>query len=160
MTAETLELAVIAEKRDTGIVWQPHEWHAVAFRPKCEIDAPGRTDEAGRLLVGIAPLTLHRTEAENYLFNLSGGDIPAVYAVMSRPAGDDQGPALVALTCDPYEAQSFTLANDRIVDALPMSPDIETWVRGFVAAHYREEVFVKRKRKDKAPKAEGGGHGA
>lgn len=138
-------MALVAARKATGNAWLPYEWHAVLCRAKREDDLAGQADERGTV-VGVAPLTLHRTEAENYLFNLSGAEAPSIYSIMNKPADEGGYPELVALTCDPYEAQSFALANDRVVDALPMSPEIEAWVRGFVAAHYKEEPFVKRQR--------------
>lgn len=159
MTAETLELIVEAERRETGIAWQPFEWHAVALTlAGTTTQGAARSPSRARFR---SSLTLYRTEAENYLFNLSGGSAPAVYVVMTKPVEDAARPELLVLTCDPYEAQSFTLANDRIVDALAMPSEIEDWVRRFVAVHYKEEAFAKRKRGDKAPKSrKEDGHGA
>ena len=77
-TSETIDLAVIAERQATGIVWQPWVWRIVACRASRAADAVGAGAEGGRTLIGLGPLTLHRSEAENYLFNLSGGSAPAV----------------------------------------------------------------------------------
>lgn len=159
MTAETLELAIQVERRPTGVAWQPFEWHATKIG---HADAPPRKDGvANEILPLRGVLTLHRSEAENYLFNLSGDAAPSVYVVLTKPADEASRPELLVLTCDPYEAQSFTLANDRMVDALPMTPEIQDWVRRFVAVHYKEEVFVKRQRGHKVPGPDKrGNHGA
>jgi hypothetical protein len=157
-TSETIDLVAIVERQDTGNAWQPHAWRALACRSARAIDPLGADAASGRTLIVQGALTLHRSEAENYLFNLSGGSAPAIYVILTKPASAEDVPALFALTCDPYEAQSFTMTNDMIVEAVPMPGEVEAWVKGFVGAHYKEEVFVKRKRKSHKTGSEDG-HG-
>jgi len=148
---ERRSLAVLVERRATGNVWQPVGWRILGLRAPEPDDAPGRALDEERLVAGIGDLVLHRSEAENYLFNLFCQARAAVYVVLDRPQGEGEAPKLVGLTCDPYEAEGAD-GPERMVEALPMPAEIEAWVQGFVADHYRETPFVKRQRKPHDPR--------
>ncbi|MBM3569707.1 MAG: DUF3305 domain-containing protein [Alphaproteobacteria bacterium] len=149
------KLGIVAERRRLAGPWQAYSWRPVEVMPEpppglaagtCLVEG-GATE---RFYLGALELTLHRTEAENYLYNLSG-ERPAVYVVLTKPEGDDARPTLFSLSCDPYEAESYDLGH-RLVEAVMMPPEILAWVGAFVGVHYKERPFVKRQRQPHDPR--------
>lgn len=92
-------------------------------------------------------LMLYSGEAAHYRDNLFAK--PTLWVAM-RP---DDPKGVVMLTADPYEGEARAGEEALVVAALPMPPSVALWVEGFMSLHYKEEVFVKRKRKRADPDA-------
>jgi hypothetical protein len=149
-----MPVSVVLERRAAESRWADYVW-----RPVGVLTAAG--DERGRLLAegagwahyhgGTLDIELFRGEAEGYLTNLSQVP-PKVYVVLRRNEDTetaDDGilefePFLV--TVCPYEAMGYSEGSE-VVEGVPMPPEIVVWLRDFVARHYVETPFVKRKNK-------------
>jgi len=93
------------------------------------------------------PLELHGAEAEAYQHGLTA-QVPSLYVVMRDSTGP--GPYdLLLVTASPYEAQDYTDSGEEIVEKVTMPSAVLAMVQEFVATHYEEEAFVKRKRDKK-----------
>lgn len=146
---EAVNLGIVVERRDSGNPWTDYTWHAV------EVIVGGPASREWRLLkeepgwvrwyAGALELRLHRKETEGYRRNLSSGT-PQVYVVL-RPGGMGMTPFHV--TVCPYEAESYTVSGDEVVDGVAMPPEVAAMVEGFVTRHHVEEPFRKRKKKAK-----------
>ena len=62
------------------------------------------------------------------------------------PTGSDPPYELLAVTADPAEGEAFTDAGNNLVEAVPMPRDILAIVDQFIATHYVERPFIKRRR--------------
>lgn len=142
----------VVVRRQPGVTrWAKWVWRPVAVLPGA---APAtwkllREEEGGaaEFHAATVPLSLHRAVVEGYKVSLSMVP-PAVFVVLRR----DERPAaevpwsVQAVTASAYEAQDYLDAAEDIVEAVPMPPVLEAWVRGFTDAHFREEPFIKRRR--------------
>lgn len=150
-----MPVSVVLERRDAESQWVDYVWRPVgvltaasAERGKLLAEGEGWAHYHG----GALDIELFRGEAEGYLTNLSQVP-PKVYVVLRRnedmDAADDEAlefePFLV--TVCPYEAMGYTDGGSEVVEAVPMPPEIVVWLRDFVARHYVETPFVKRKNK-------------
>lgn len=147
----TLPVGVVVRRQPGVTRWAEWVWRPVAVLPGA---GPAdwkllREDETGAAEYHAAtvPLTLHRAVVEGYKVALSMTP-PAVFVVLRR---DDQPEAPMpwavhAVTASAYEAQDYLDPAEDIVEAVPMPPVLEAWVRGFTDAHFREQPFVKRQR--------------
>ena len=79
---------------------------------------------------------------------------PSLWVAL-RPTGVEPPYAIVAVTADPAEGESFTQAGDDLVEAVPMPPPVRDLVAAFVAEHHVERPFVKRERDRADPEASG-----
>lgn len=93
------------------------------------------------------PLELHRKETAAYNVNLETG-APAIYIVTRNdPAASSEWPVKVHLvTASPHDAQAYNEAETDSIGQVPMPGPLVELLREFVAAHHKEEPFVKRKR--------------
>lgn len=148
-----LRLGIVVERRAIE-----HRWQKWRFRP-VEVLVGAPETKGWRLLIegeGFAryhaatlPLTLHRTDSEEYLENLTSAS-PRLFVVL-RPTRNDPEPGpqpyrVVLVTASPFEAQGFGGHDDDLVEPVPMPPEVRAFVEGFVARHHVEQPFVKRKR--------------
>ncbi len=155
----SMPLGVVVERREIDHPWCDHSWRPVAVIPGApEIDDWRLIAEGegwAHFHAATLPLELYPREAEGYRLNLSK-PVPAVYVVL-RPgeeAEDHEVEPFLVTVC-PYEAQDYLDADDDIVEGVAMPEAVIAWVQDFVDRHYRDEPFVKRKRKKWK---EAGGH--
>jgi hypothetical protein len=150
-----MPVSVVLERRAAESRWADYVW-----RPVGVLIAAG-DDERGRVLAegegwahyhgGTLDIELFRGEAEGYLTNLSQVP-PKVYVVLRRNEDADvtEGGTLefepFLVTVCPYEAMGYSEGSE-VVEGVPMPPEIVVWLRDFVARHYVETPFVKRKNK-------------
>jgi hypothetical protein len=59
------------------------------------------------------------------------------------------------VTADPYEGEALAEGIGEIIEAVPMSPELQAKVAAFFEAHHVERVFFKRKRDRADPEALG-----
>lgn len=148
MTA-TLTLGVVMQRRAANSPWADILWLPVAVLPDAPALAPwtslGQADHGEHFYAGPFDLALHRTDTANYRDNLASGDPRIWIAARLDAAGH---PAIVAVTADPAEGESFTEAGADIVEHVPMPSGIAEAIAAFVADHHVERAFVKRRRRD------------
>lgn len=146
-----IPVGVMVQKRRIGHPWKEWAWEAVGAVPGAEAGVAWRVvrEEPDLTVFHAATLTLtlHAADTESYLGNLTSV-APAIYVVLGA---DDEGagPAPLAprlVTVSPFEAEGYLVSGDEVVERLPMPPALLDLVRDFVAAHHREEPFVKRQR--------------
>lgn len=150
----------IAEKREVGVVverhaiesrWATHRWHPGAVLLEVPETAPWTllADEGGvaRFYAGPATITLVPSEAESYLYNLSGR-APQIWVVLRprAPQADGRDADLDCVTVAAGEAEMLAGGAELVVEAVPMPPEIADWVAGFLAEHPGAPVSFKRKR--------------
>ncbi len=141
----------IVLRRTPGVTrWAAYAWQAVAVLPGAPVEQwkeLRREGEAVEYHADTLTLELHRAEAEAYRTGLSAAR-PSVFVVLDR----DEGPHGIAprlVTASPYEAQDYADSGEEQIEAVPMPASLGAWIEAFVARHYVEEPFVKRKRNRK-----------
>lgn len=150
---EEISVGVVVRKRRIGHPWKEWAWEAVGAIPGAETGVSWRMmrEEPDLTLYHAAtlPLTLHAADTDSYLGNLTSVT-PALYVVL-RATEDAASPPVTPclVTVSPFEAEGYLDSGEEAVERLPMPPALLEIVRAFVAAHHREEPFVKRQR-DKA----------
>ncbi len=170
MSAESLSLGLVLERRRLDHPWQDHAWRPVAVISGAPEGKPWRVLREGdgwvHYFAGTLELELHPKETDGYRVNLTQ-PMPLVYVVL-RPDEDgetdmDVIPFLV--TACPHEAEGYIESGDEIVEGVPMPDAVLSWVGDFVEAHHVDVPFEKRKRKAYDPRkggfgrGRGGGHG-
>lgn len=143
-----IPVGVVVERAKAASPWIDYTWRPVAVlagEPTAgawtllEGDA-----QAARFYAGTTTLELHAGDASSYRDNLATGS-PRLWVIL-RPTGGEPPLAVVRVTADGNEGESFTSAGDDIVDNVPMPASILEAVDAFVSEHYVEQVFHKRKR--------------
>ena len=149
----SISVGVVVERRESESRWVDEVWMPVGVIPAYPAGEHWQLmREAGRVkayLARVVSLSLHRAEVEAYKLNLSE-PMPKVFIVM-MPHGEGDFPYEVELaTCAPYEAESYLMEGEEIVEPVPMPPELIAWVKDFIDGHYQPDGFVKRQR-DTAP---------
>lgn len=151
----------IVIRRQPGVTrWAKWVWRPVAVLPgagPAEWREMRRDGEAVEYHAATVTLEVHRALVEGYRVSLSN-DPPCVWVVLHRSSGD-YPVAVHAVTASAYEAQDHLDNGEDLVEAVPAPPALIAWLSEFVARHLREEVFVKRARRDWAEPAGGEGRG-
>ncbi|QFS83953.1 hypothetical protein FIU97_14480 [Roseivivax sp. THAF40] len=155
--AASIPVGVIVERRPGVTRWVREIWQPRALLPNAPpADWRVLREDGGRIEYHAAtvPLTLYRGEAEAYRISLSE-PVPAAYVIM-RPSARDGFPWYVHLvTASPHEAALFEQSGDELVEKVALPDDLIGWAGRWIEAHYREERFVKRKRRRaEGPEAE------
>lgn len=138
MSAQSVRLAVIMERRALDNRWQSESWQPVAV-----VADPG--DAAAQLVFddGARTLWLHpgfvidlfRDEAEGYFLNMTTGQ-PFVF-VMTRMEGGRSVPKIVTVS---YNEAGRMMDGGEQVDGVPMPREVAEMVDAYVAANYRPET--------------------
>jgi hypothetical protein len=149
MATETVTVGVVLERRKPVSQWVDVLWVPVAVLPSApgvaDWTSLGVTDTGERFYAGAFEMGLFRTDTTTYRENLASGD-PRVW-VAARLTGGKPPVAVVGVTADPAEGESYTEAGDDIVENVPMAPDLAALLMDFVVEHHVERAFVKRKRR-------------
>ncbi len=151
----SIPVGVVVERHKATSPWLDFVWRPASVLEGVPAASPwtplGRTGDADTFYAGSAVVELHRTEAANYLGNLSSG-APALWVVL-RPTGGEPPYELFTVTADPAEGEAFTEAGNDLVETVPMPASIVVALEAFVAEHYVERPFYKRQRKAANPDA-------
>jgi hypothetical protein len=150
---------VLMERVPLDNRWASERWLPSAVRPIGELGAGARPENPGapeRVADGPGgtlwrfpghAIELHTSEAEGYYLNITSAT-PLVF-VMWREAEDESQPAaLPQLVTVSYNQAGRILDGGERVDPVPMPEAIATWIRPFVAEHYKPEPRRKMKRND------------
>jgi hypothetical protein len=143
-----IPVGVVIERRKAKSAWADFVWRAVAVLPGLPDAAPGTVldsdDERTSFYAGAATIELHRSDSAGYRANLATG-VPSLWVVL-RPSGREPPYEIAAVTAEPSEGEAFTESSTDIVETVPMPQSVRETIADFVAAHYVEHRFVKRKR--------------
>lgn len=155
---KTIPVGIVVERRKgtgpwTDILWRPFE--VLAGIPETPVGTKLTDDgERATFYAGAAEIELYRSEAGNYRENLLV-EQPLLWVALQL-RGSDPPYTVVGVTADPAEGEGWAgQASDdvSIVEALVMPRSIEEAVAAFVAEHYVEQAFRKRKRDRADPEA-------
>jgi len=149
--AEHREIGVVVERHALESRWATHRWLPGAVLLEVPEAAPWTklSEEGGvaRYYAGAATITLVPSEAESYLYNLTGG-APRIWIVL-RPVeipAEGQDVELDGVTVAAGEAEVLAGGTDLVVEAVAMPQEIAEWVASFVAEHPIAPKQFKRKR--------------
>jgi hypothetical protein len=152
-----IPVGVVVERRRAKSPWLDFLWRPVSVlpgTPSATTWTPIITQEDRAILyAGSCVIELHRSETGNYRANLASG-APALWVVL-RPTALPPGYEVLTVTADPAEGEAFTDAGNDLVETLPMPPSIIETIGDFIAKHHVERRFVKRRRADAKPQADG-----
>jgi len=150
-----MTVGVVVERRKAASQWVDFVWRPVAILPGQPDALPwtvlASEGETTTFYVGTTEIALYRTETTNYRDNLASAS-PSLWVAL-RPTDSEPPYAIVAVTADPAEGESFTEAGTDLVDVVPMPDMIRHLVAAFVAEHHVERPFFKRKRDRADPEA-------
>jgi Protein of unknown function (DUF3305) len=146
--AKTIAVGIVAERSKGTGRWSDYLWRPVTALTGAP-DTPVWTKlsddgERASFFVGTTQIELYRSEAGNYRENLLV-EQPLLWVAL-RPTSGDPPYALVGATVDPAEGESWVALGADLVDSVAMPRAVEAAVADFVAEHYVEQPFLKRKR--------------
>ncbi|MGH6704985.1 MAG: DUF3305 domain-containing protein [Bradyrhizobium sp.] len=152
MTAVTpsvrIPVGVVVERRTARSPWLDVVWLPVAVLSDVPETEPwssiAEDDAVSMFSAGPAEIELYRSETGNYRDNLASG-APSVWISLHATGGDPPF-IIAAVTADPAEGEALTEPGNSIVEAVTMSEPIRHAIAAFVAEHYVENAFEKRKR--------------
>ncbi len=149
-----IPLGVVVSRRKADSPWIDHTWLPTALlvgeakaAPWTKLSDDGET---ATFFAGGSVLELFRGDASNYRDNLAGDN--SLWVVL-QPAAGDFPYELARVTADPTEAEAYAGVGDHIIENIPMPDALRDLVAAFVAEHYVEQPFVKRKRTVADPEA-------
>jgi Protein of unknown function (DUF3305) len=152
-----IPVGVVVERRKAKSQWLDFLWRPVSVLPGAPSAAPwtpiGAQEDRAILYAGACAIELHRSETANYRDNLASG-APALWVVL-RPTPSAPGYEVLTVTADPSEGEAFTDAGNDLVETVPMPAAIIETISDFIAEHHVERSFVKRRRPDAKPQANG-----
>ena len=153
----TIAVGVLVERSKGSSPWAEFYWRpASVLIGVPDTPAWSKLSEDGErttFYAGSADIALHRTEATYYRDNLASG-APVLWVVL-RPVDGDPPYTVFTVTADPAEGEAMTEAGSDLVEAVPMPTPIQEAIAQFVAEHYVEQPFLKRKRDRADPEALG-----
>lgn len=146
--AKTIAVGIVAERSKGAGPWTDYLWRPVGALSGAP-DAPAWSKlsddgERATFFVGTAEIELYRSEAGNYRENLLV-EQPLLWVAL-RPTAGEPPYMLAGATVDPAEGESWVALGADLVDSVPMPRAVEAVVTDFVAEHYVEQPFHKRKR--------------
>jgi len=150
----SIHLSLVFERTASSHPWLDWEWTVCGMMPVAETDinlAPRlleRSDTISRWLGEPSRLDLHRTDLDAYVYNLTSPQ-PSVYSVaheLEEPVADGLIWKTHLVTMSSYEAEEYMSGDDALIGKLLMPQDVREWLEAFVALHYKESTFKKRRR--------------
>jgi hypothetical protein len=143
-----LPVGIVAERRTAKSAWADYLWRPVAALAGAPPAAPwtalGGTVDCMNFYIGTAEIELHRSDASGYRDNLNSGE-PLLWVVL-RSTGGEPPYCIAAVTAEPGEGEAYTEAGTDLVDTVAMPEPIHSEIAAFVAQHFVERPFVKRRR--------------
>ena len=149
--SQSIPLGVVVQRTPGVTRWAKFSWKATAVlpgAPDADWNVLRTQGEVTEYHAATLPLTLFVSDAEAYAHELEAR-VPSVYAVLRPNEHSAEQPWQVALvTASPYEAQDYCDSAEELVEKVAMPAGLLAWISEFVATHYQEEAFVKRRRKN------------
>jgi hypothetical protein len=141
-------IGIVVERRRLASPWAEFAWAPVQALPGEPAASPwtmlSETSVAAHFYAGQAEIELFRTETAHYRDNLLS-ERPCLWVLLRTSVGDPPV-ELVAATANPAEGEAYTEAGQDIVEPVPMPPEVQAWLAGFVGEHHVEQPFFKRRR--------------
>jgi hypothetical protein len=103
-----------------------------------------QTEDCTTFYAGTTVIEFHVGDSPNYRDNLTSS-APSVWVALRSTEGDPPY-RVFAATVDPAEGEAFTETGVDLIEAVPMPDLIREALAAFVAEHYVERPFFKRKR--------------
>jgi len=150
----SIHLSLVYERIASPHPWLDWEWTVCGMMPVVETDANRaprlleRSDTMSRWLGEPSRLELHRTDLDAYVYNLTSPQ-PSVYSVaheLDEPVADGLIWNTHLITMSSYEAEEYMSGDDALIGKLVMPCDVREWLEAFVALHYKDSTFKKRRR--------------
>ncbi len=140
-----------ADSQWIDFLWQPMAVLAGAPDAKPWTQLSGDENRAS-FYAGNISIELYRSDAANYRDNLMGDS--KLWVVLT-PTESDPPYALFMVTADPTEGEAQTETGVNLIEAVAMPDAVRDALEIFVAEHYVEQTFYKRKRDRADPEALG-----
>jgi hypothetical protein len=150
-------VSVIMESRPSKSQWVDETWNGIGVvvgaiaqsgtsKDDIKLIAQG---EVKQVIYGGLKISLHLDECESYYHNLMSPK-PGCFIVAREEDEDGEEtdipiPFMVTMSFD--EAHAY-LEGDDVVYAVPIPPDLYSWVEAYIVENYSAEKRKKRKRKD------------
>ena len=150
----SIYLSLVFERAASSHPWLDWEWTVCGMMPVADTDINQpprlleRTDTMARWLGEPSRLDLHRTDLDAYVYNLTSPQ-PSVYTVaheLEDPVADGLIWTTHLITMSSYEAEEYMSGDDALIGKLVMPEDVHEWLEAFVALHYKDSTFKKRRR--------------
>ena len=150
----SIHLSLVYERKASSHPWLDWEWSVRGMMPVADSDINSasrlleRTDQVARWLGEPSRLDLHRTDLDAYVYNLTSPQ-PSVYTVaheLDEPVADGLIWKTHLVTMSSYEAEEYMSGDDALIGKLVMQTDVREWLEAFVALHYKDSTFKKRRR--------------
>jgi hypothetical protein len=147
-------MSLIFERAVSSHPWLDWEWKIVGLMPVPDTSSgqPPRilekTDRFTRWLGEPSRLDLHRTDLDAYVYNLTSPQA-SIYSVaqdLEDPVADGLAWRTHLITMSSYEAEEYMSGDDALIGKLAIPEDVLEWLEAFVALHYKETDFKKRRR--------------
>ena len=153
----SIPVGVVVDRIKADSQWIDYIWQPAAVLVGVPEATPwtmlsGDADRRASFYAGSASIELHRSDASNYRDNLLGDS--KLWVVLT-PAEADPPYALFMVTADPTEGEAQTETGVNLVEAVAMPEAVRAALEAFVAEHYVEQTFYKRKRDRANPEALG-----
>ncbi|MBV9393530.1 MAG: DUF3305 domain-containing protein [Methylobacteriaceae bacterium] len=146
MPESCFEVGILVAKRKLKGPWASHAWLPCAILPAAPAANPwtrlSASEQEEIFYAGSFEVSLHPSETAHYRDNLRS-ERPSLWVALRHVGGDDY--EIAAVTANPYEGESMAEGIGEIVEAVPMTLDIQAKVAEFFAAFHQERPFVKRK---------------
>lgn len=150
----SIHFSLIFERLASSHPWLDWEWKVAGMMPVADADITrsARILEKGnavtRWLGEPSRVDLHRSDVDAYVYNLTSPQA-SVYAV-AHEREDSVAEGLVwrthLVTLSSYEAEEYAAGDDALIGKLPIPDDVREWLEAFVALHFKDEPFRKRRR--------------
>ena len=152
---KTITVGIVVERSKGSGPWTDYLWRPVsAFSGVPSAPAWSKLSDDGEratFFVGTTDIELYRSETGNYRENLLV-EQPLLWVALRSAAGDPPY-MLAGATVDPAEGEAWVALGTDLVDSVSMPGAVEAVVADFVAEHYIEQPFLKRKRDRADPQA-------
>lgn len=151
MERPTFPIHILMQRRQLQSRWADDVWEALAVSGSAAAEPVtvekfmDRGAVAQYVVKGFS-LELFRDEAEGYYLNVSAAE-PKVFVMWRREEGAEL--ALPVLVTVSYGEAARALDSGENVDAVPMPPEILSWVDTFVQRNYKPEPKKQRRDGDK-----------
>ena len=144
----SMPVGVIVSKTPGVTRWAKWAWKVTGVIPnsaQADWRELRREGDAIEYHAGTVDLVLHRTDTEAYLVALSNKP-PSVYVALRKSDAPDREYDVFTVTASAYEGQDLLDSGEDLVEQVPMSEGLMSWVWDFVEKHHTQEEFKKRRR--------------
>lgn len=152
----SMPVGVVVDRIKADSQWIDYIWQPMAVLVG-EPDAKPWTqlsgdDDRASFYAGRTAIELYRSDSANYRDNLMGDS--KLWVVLT-PSESDPPYTLFMVTADPTEGEAQTETGVNLVETVAMPDAVRDVLELFVAEHYVEQTFYKRKRDRADPEALG-----